>query len=107
MKKLLIPLAVLLGAAGAWAQSDNGVTVSTDPARAAAVERHAQELQSRPAPKPHSDADLLPVLFTRVLDPHQLSFAFSEVHAHVNFMLKRGELRHAASKDGNIRVETV
>ena len=52
MKKLLIFLAVLLGAAGAWAQSDNGVTVSTDPARAAAVERHAQELQSRPAPKP-------------------------------------------------------
>jgi hypothetical protein len=45
------------------------------------------------------------VLFTRALDPHQLSFAFSEVHAHVNFMLKRGELHHAASKDGNIRVE--
>ena len=58
------------------------------------------------ATKPHSVADLVPVLFTRALDPHQLSFAFSEVHAHVNFMLKRGELRHAASKDGNIRVET-
>jgi hypothetical protein len=27
------------------------------------------------------------------------------VHAHVNFMLNRGELRHAPSKDGNIRVE--
>jgi hypothetical protein len=59
------------------------------------------------ATKPHSVADLVPVLFTRALDPHQLSFAFSEVHAHVNFMLNRGELRHAPSKDGNIRVEAV
>jgi glyoxylase-like metal-dependent hydrolase (beta-lactamase superfamily II) len=57
------------------------------------------------AAKPHSVADLVPVLFTRELDPHQLSFAFSEVHAHVNFMLRRGELRHAASEDGNSRVE--
>jgi glyoxylase-like metal-dependent hydrolase (beta-lactamase superfamily II) len=59
------------------------------------------------AMKPHSVADLVPVLFTRELDPHQLSFAFSEVHAHVNFMLRRGELRHAPSEDGNSRVEAV
>ena len=57
------------------------------------------------ARKPHSVADLVPVLFPRRLDPHQLSFAFSEVHAHVNFMLRRGELRHAPSTDGNSRVE--
>lgn len=37
-------------------------------------------------------ADLVPVLFPRKLDPHQLSFAFSEVHAHVNYMVRRGEL---------------
>lgn len=49
MKKLLVTLTVLLGAAGAWAQSDSGVRVSTDPARAAAVESHAQQLQARPA----------------------------------------------------------
>jgi glyoxylase-like metal-dependent hydrolase (beta-lactamase superfamily II) len=41
---------------------------------------------------PKSVADLVPVLFHRPLDPHQLSFAFSEVHAHVNYMLRRGEL---------------
>jgi len=52
MNKLLVSLAVLLGATSAFAQADNGVTVSSDPARAAAVERHAQELQSRPAPQP-------------------------------------------------------
>jgi hypothetical protein len=42
--------------------------------------------------KPHSVADLVPVLFTRSLDPHQLSFAFSETHAHVNAMIHRDEL---------------
>ncbi len=52
MKKLLVTLAVLLGAASAFAQADNGITVSTDPARAAAVEARAQQLQARPAEKP-------------------------------------------------------
>lgn len=41
---------------------------------------------------PKSVAELVPVIFHRPLDPHQLSFAFSEVHAHVNYMLGRGEL---------------
>lgn len=34
-----------------------------------------------------SVADLVPVLFARALDPQQLSFAFSETHAHVNRMV--------------------
>jgi glyoxylase-like metal-dependent hydrolase (beta-lactamase superfamily II) len=37
-------------------------------------------------------AELVPVLFTRALDPHQLSFAFSETHAHVNRMIASGVL---------------
>jgi glyoxylase-like metal-dependent hydrolase (beta-lactamase superfamily II) len=41
---------------------------------------------------PRSAAELVPVLFRIDLDPHQMSFAFSEVQAHVNFMLGRGEL---------------
>jgi hypothetical protein len=49
MKKLFASLIVVLGTASAFAQSDTGVTVITDPARAAAVERHAQMLQARPA----------------------------------------------------------
>lgn len=36
--------------------------------------------------------DLIPVIFHRPLDPHQMSFAFSEVLAHLNFMAKRGQL---------------
>jgi glyoxylase-like metal-dependent hydrolase (beta-lactamase superfamily II) len=41
---------------------------------------------------PRSVAELVPVLFHRPLDPHQLSFAFSEVHAHVNYMIGKREL---------------
>jgi glyoxylase-like metal-dependent hydrolase (beta-lactamase superfamily II) len=41
---------------------------------------------------PRTAADLVPILFHRHLDPHQMSFAFSEVLAHVNYMLRRGEL---------------
>ena len=41
---------------------------------------------------PKSVADLVPVIFHRPLDPHQLSFAFTEVHAQVNYMVGRGEL---------------
>lgn len=54
----------------------------------------------------HSVADLVPVLFPRPLDPHQLSFAFSEVHAHVNYMLRRGELVHAEDRGGVAMVRT-
>jgi hypothetical protein len=39
-------------------------------------------------------------MFTRKLDPHQMGFAFSELLAHVNYMLARGDLRWIeATKD--------
>jgi glyoxylase-like metal-dependent hydrolase (beta-lactamase superfamily II) len=47
----------------------------------------------------HSAAELVPVLFPRQLDPHQMSFAFSETLAHVNYMLRRGELAWAEAGD--------
>lgn len=53
---------------------------------------------------PKSVADLVPVLFPRPLDPHQMSFAFSEVHAHVNRMLRRRELETIVSDEGISRV---
>lgn len=36
--------------------------------------------------------DLVPLLFPRILDPHQLGFAFSETHAHVNRLVSAGML---------------
>jgi glyoxylase-like metal-dependent hydrolase (beta-lactamase superfamily II) len=53
---------------------------------------------------PRSAAELVPVLFTRQLDPHQMSFAFSEVQAHVNYMLRRGDLVWTEGTDGIERV---
>ncbi|WEX12244.1 MBL fold metallo-hydrolase [Chelativorans sp. AA-79] len=54
--------------------------------------------------KAHTVADLVPVLFPRPLDPHQLGFAFSEVHAHVNSMLRLGKLTQRTDSDGTVRV---
>ncbi len=49
MNKLSLILLMSLATAGAYAQgTGGGVTMSTDPAKAAAVEKHAQELQARP-----------------------------------------------------------
>lgn len=54
--------------------------------------------------EPRSAAELVPVLFQRDLDPQQMSFAFSEVLSHVNYMLRRDELVWAEATDGIKRV---
>jgi glyoxylase-like metal-dependent hydrolase (beta-lactamase superfamily II) len=42
---------------------------------------------------PCTTADLVPVVFRRAIDdPHQMGFAFSEVLAHVNYMLREERL---------------
>lgn len=51
-----------------------------------------------------SAAELVPIIFHRELDPHQMSFAFSEVQAHINYMLRKNELNWAESDDGIERV---
>lgn len=50
--------------------------------------------------QPRSSAELIPIVFPRVLDPHQTSFAFSEVLAHVNYMLGLGALTRAGRRGG-------
>lgn len=61
------------------------------------LERHHEErcqrIRDACLKGPHSVADLVPVLFSRALDPHQMSFAFTETLAHVNRLLRRSELR--------------
>ena len=47
--------------------------------------------------KPCTTADLVPVVFRRPIDdPHQMGFAFSEVLAHVNYMLRENRLQPVA-----------
>jgi glyoxylase-like metal-dependent hydrolase (beta-lactamase superfamily II) len=54
--------------------------------------------------QPRSAADLVPVIFHHALDAHQMSFAFSEVLAHVNYMLREGRLAWASPRDGIERI---
>ena len=42
--------------------------------------------------RPRRPNELLPVMFKRELDPHQMGFAFSELLAHVNYLVDRGAL---------------
>lgn len=64
--------------------------------RCSELEAHHEERCDRIrvacAKRPHSVAELVPVLFTRELDPHQMSFAFTETLAHVNRLVRRGEI---------------
>ncbi len=64
--------------------------------RCAAIEEACRE--------PKSAADLVPVIFQQPLDPHETSFAFSEVLAHMNYMLRQGTLAWAETCDGIERV---
>jgi glyoxylase-like metal-dependent hydrolase (beta-lactamase superfamily II) len=56
---------------------------------------------------PQTPAAMLPVLFKRVMDPHQTGFAFGEVVAHVNYMIGRGALVQERCEDGVLRIRSV
>jgi glyoxylase-like metal-dependent hydrolase (beta-lactamase superfamily II) len=50
---------------------------------------------------PQTAADLVPVVFHRAIDdPHQMGFAFSEVLAHVNYMLRESRLQPVPGSAG-------
>jgi glyoxylase-like metal-dependent hydrolase (beta-lactamase superfamily II) len=57
--------------------------------------------------EPRSAAELVPFVFTRRLDPHQMGFAFGEVLAHVNYLLRRGKLKRVSTADGIQRTVVV
>jgi hypothetical protein len=49
---------------------------------------------------PRSAAELIPFIFERALDAHQMGFAFSEVLAHVNYMLRESRLQPVPGSAG-------
>ena len=53
---------------------------------------------------PRSPAELIGVIFRRDLDPHQMGFAFNELLAHLNFMLREGTLQKAPPEGKATRV---
>ncbi|MBV9829760.1 MAG: MBL fold metallo-hydrolase [Alphaproteobacteria bacterium] len=50
--------------------------------------------------EPRSGADLLPVLFRRMLDRHQTGFALGEALAHLHYLAAQGTLSRTCGEDG-------
>jgi hypothetical protein len=59
------------------------------------------------ATRPHSAADLLPILFKRTLDLHQTTFAMGESIAHLHALTGQGRLRALPPEDGVLRFSGV
>lgn len=76
-------------------------------ARVAALEHHHDarmaDLYAALAEGPKTAAELIPTLFRRTLDNHQLFFAIAEAVAHVNHGWRRGRLTRHIDGDGRIR----
>jgi glyoxylase-like metal-dependent hydrolase (beta-lactamase superfamily II) len=53
--------------------------------------------------RPHSAAELMPVLFRRRLDAHQTGFALGEALAHLHYLMGRGEIVRTLGSDGVAR----
>jgi glyoxylase-like metal-dependent hydrolase (beta-lactamase superfamily II) len=56
---------------------------------------------------PQSAADIVPIMFRRPLDSHQLSFALGEALAHLHKLWFDGVLRRETGDDGIIRFQAV
>jgi len=54
---------------------------------------------------PHSAVDIVPIMFRRQLDAHQLSFALGEALAHLHTLWYDGHLRRVTGDDGLIRFQ--
>ncbi|MFY3383979.1 MBL fold metallo-hydrolase [Paracidovorax sp. MALMAid1276] len=50
-----------------------------------------------------SAADVLPILFRRTLDTHQMTFAMGEALAHLHYLWGEGRVERAAGTDGVLR----
>lgn len=75
-------------------------------ARVAALEAHHAErlgaLKDACA-EPRTAAEIVPVLFSRALDVHQLFFAMGEAIAHLNHLHQRGEVSRVLDDAGTYR----
>lgn len=56
---------------------------------------------------PQSAVDIVPIMFRRPLDAHQLSFALGEALAHLHKLWRDGELRLIKGHDGVIRFQQI
>jgi glyoxylase-like metal-dependent hydrolase (beta-lactamase superfamily II) len=66
--------------------------------------QRCEDIQAACTVAPLTAMDVLPVVFPRALDEHQVGFAFGEVLAHVNLMLRLGSLVSEIGTDGLVRL---
>ena len=66
---------------------------------------HAERLEEvrQACVRPQSAADIVPIMFTRTLDAHQLSFAMGEALAHLHRLWYAGELQRIQNSDNVLR----
>jgi glyoxylase-like metal-dependent hydrolase (beta-lactamase superfamily II) len=69
------------------------------------VDHHAQRLDEveQACATPQSALDIVPIMFRRPLDVHQLTFAIGEALAHLHKLWFDGVLRRDAGSDGVLR----
>ena len=65
------------------------------------------EVMQACAEGPHSAMDIIPVLFTRALDLHQMTFAMGEAVAHLHWLWFGGQLKRERGADGVYRFGVV
>ena len=68
---------------------------------------HAERLDATvdACKEPATAYDLVPVLFNRTLDGHQMGFAMGEAMAHANHLMVKGRLKRERGADGVIRYQ--
>ena len=69
--------------------------------RAHHAERLAEVLAA--CVQPQSAMDIVPLMFRRPLDAHQLTFALGEALAHLHLLWQNGQLRRRSDLDGTFR----
>jgi hypothetical protein len=57
--------------------------------------------------EPRSAVDIVPIMFRRQLDAHQLSFALGEALAHLHKLWKDGILSRVTGADGIVRFQLI
>lgn len=108
------PLALFLSSLDRYAQLPAGTLVLPShglpfrglQVRAAALHAHHDarlEEVLQACERPASAAQIVPVLFRRILDDHQMSFAMGEAIAHLNHLHQRGRLQRERQPDGVLR----
>ena len=70
-------------------------------------EDHLLALEEACVEKPLTAMDLLPVLFKRALDEHNLGLALGECIAHLNYLHQRGQLERSVDGQGAYRYRSI